>query len=256
MKVNQIGIIGTGNVATHLATGLYKAGLKIDFIHSRNEKEGKRLAKACSSEWVNIVPKSTNSAAVLFICTTDESIQVLIKKFSRSGYLLVHCSGSIALTKKGQGNQHYGVFYPIQSFSKTVPVDWSTTPICLEASNKESLTVLKSIATKLSKKVKVMDSADRLKVHLAAVFVNNFSNLQYIIAENLLKESHLSFDLLRPLILTTALKVQQNSAEQVQTGPARRKDLKSIRIHLNLLKEDPATQKIYRSLSNYLLHLF
>ncbi|MBK9319527.1 MAG: DUF2520 domain-containing protein [Bacteroidetes bacterium] len=253
MKNIEIGIFGSGNVAHHLATGLFHAGLPIRFICSRNVKKGKAIARATGAAWYSTVPDTSAKHAVLYICTSDDAIQRIMKQNSKSGYILVHCSGSIALIDGAAYAQGTGVFYPVQSFSSELKVDWSTVPICLEGSNPKVLSLLKHTAKLLSKKVTMMNSRQRLMVHLAAVFANNFSNAQYAIAELILKENNLSFDLLRPLITATAEKVQHSSPVTVQTGPAQREDFKSIKAHLSILKEIPEVRNIYNSLTKFII---
>ncbi|MBK9399561.1 MAG: DUF2520 domain-containing protein [Bacteroidetes bacterium] len=253
MKNIEIGILGSGNVAHHLAIGLFHAGLPIRFICSRNVKKGKAIARATGAEWQAKVPAAKERSAVLFVCTSDDAIQDVMKKNTKAGFIMVHCSGSIGLVEGAAFPQGTGVFYPVQSFSSKLKVDWSEVPICLEASHPKALQLLKKIAKLLSRKVTMMNSRQRLMVHLAAVFANNFSNAQYAIAELILKENNLSFDLLRPLIAATAEKVQHSSPVAVQTGPAQREDQQSIKSHLALLKATPDIRNIYTSLTKFII---
>lgn len=253
MRTIEIGILGSGNVAHHLAAGLSHAGLPIRFISSRNIKKGKAIAKVNGAEWCATVPTALKKNAVLFVCSSDDAIHGIMKKNSKSGYILVHCSGSIALIDGPAFVNGTGVFYPIQSFSTKLPVDWQEIPLCLEGSNPEVRSLLKNIAKRISKKVTFMNSHQRLMVHLAAVFANNFSNAQYAIAEMILKQNNLSFDLLRPLIASTAEKVQHASPTSVQTGPAQREDQKTIKAHLVLLKDTPDVRNIYKSITKFIV---
>ena len=131
-----------------------------------------------------------------------------------------------------------GVFYPLQTFSKNKPLEFSSIPICIEALQKEDLNLLTALADALGCKSRVISSEQRLALHLAAVFVNNFSNQMYRIAHEITDGARLDFDLLKPLILETAMKVQDLSPYQAQTGPALRKDQKTIKRHLKQLEKE------------------
>ncbi|MBL7924499.1 MAG: DUF2520 domain-containing protein [Bacteroidia bacterium] len=250
----HIGIVGSGNLASHLSQGLADAGLKLSFIHSRNSRKGKSLARRAGTGFLKDVPQAAGTDSLLFICTSDQSIESLFKTYTGKGYTLIHCSGMVSMPDLRNHGQPTGVFYPVQSFSELLPVVWKDLPVCLEGSDAGVLRSLKSIAHQLGCKQKVLNSRQRAYLHLAAVFANNFSNAHYMMAESILKEMNLPFNLLRPLILQTALKIQQASPREVQTGPARRHDMKSIRSHLELLSHHPEKKKIYKALTAYLLH--
>ena len=141
------------------------------------------------------------------------------------------------------------MFYPLQTFSKDRELTFKSIPICLEAQHKEDLDLLKDVGAALSDHVEVIDSQKRAKLHLAAVFVNNFVNHLYAIGHKLLDEESLSFDLLKPLIQETANKINTITPSKAQTGPAIRNDLKTIEKHLHLLKNN-SDKEIYRMLSN------
>ena len=141
-----------------------------------------------------------------------------------------------------------GVFYPLQTFSKNSLVAFKEIPICIEASVTSDLKILKELGESLSEKVIEINSEERSKLHLAAVFVNNFTNYLYRISNEILAESKLPFDLLKPLIAETARKIETLSPKDVQTGPAKRNDLKTIEKHLYLLKDSPYKQ-LYQQLT-------
>jgi predicted short-subunit dehydrogenase-like oxidoreductase (DUF2520 family) len=132
-----------------------------------------------------------------------------------------------------------GVFYPLQTFSKNREVNFNNVPICVEATEAEDLKLLMNLGKSLSEKVVEVNSEERTKLHLAAVFVNNFVNHLYAIGDDILSDNELPFDLLHPLIEETASKIKTLAPSQVQTGPASRGDQKTIEKHLHLLKEGP-----------------
>jgi predicted short-subunit dehydrogenase-like oxidoreductase (DUF2520 family) len=148
----------------------------------------------------------------------------------------------------------HGIFYPLQTFSKQKKVDFEEIPICLEANKYEVLQQLERLAGSLSRKVYFLDSKQRKAIHLAAVFACNFTNLMYRIAEDLVTESDLNFDILRPLIKETAAKVQEHSPREVQTGPAARNDRKIIEEHLKALENHPEYKEIYQLLTTEIVN--
>ena len=253
MKSFHVGIIGSGNLASHLSKALSGAGVDVAFILSRNAVKGRAVAKSIGSRYQTILPTPVKGNNLLFICTSDEAIEEMFHRYKDSGYTLIHCSGMQPLPFYPERKAGTGVFYPVQSFSKNITVDWKIIPLCLEASDAATLRLLKKIAGALGGPVKILSSEQRAVVHLAAVFANNFSNAQFAIAAEILHAHQLPFDLMKPLILQTALKVQHHLPAEVQTGPAKRKDKKTIQAHLALLKDSPSTRKIYRDLTDYLL---
>jgi predicted short-subunit dehydrogenase-like oxidoreductase (DUF2520 family) len=147
----------------------------------------------------------------------------------------VHTSGGAAMEALSKQNRK-GVFYPLQTFSKQSEIDFSDVPICVEATDASDLVVLKNVGSSISEKVVEITSEERAKLHLAAVFVNNFVNHCYRIGFDILSENNLSFDLLQPLIKETAHKISLLSPSEAQTGPAKRNDQKTIEKHLHLLQ--------------------
>jgi predicted short-subunit dehydrogenase-like oxidoreductase (DUF2520 family) len=145
---------------------------------------------------------------------------------------------------------NYGVFYPLQTFSVERKADFSSIPLCLEASNPDLLAQLYQLAQKITSSIQAISSEERKTLHLAAVFVNNFVNHLYVCGAQLTAQKGLDFDLLKPLILKTAQKVQTMAPLNAQTGPARRNDRQVISNHLLMLNSQPELQKIYSFVSD------
>ena len=57
--------------------------------------------------------------------------------------------------------ERYGVFYPMQTFSKQREVDFQEVPFFIEAKRAEDTELLKAIASTLSEKVYEADSEQR-----------------------------------------------------------------------------------------------
>ena len=167
----------------------------------------------------------------------------------REEALMVHTAGSIPMNVWEGHVPHYGVFYPMQTFSKQREVDFKEIPFFIEASSAEDAAFLKAIASTLSNRVYDADSEQRKSLHLAAVFTCNFTNHMYALAAELLKKYNLPFDVMLPLIDETARKVHELEPKTAQTGPAIRYDENVIGNHLRMLADDPAMQRLYELLS-------
>lgn len=238
----KIVILGTGNLAKHLYTAFTKAdGVDMVQVVGRNQSE---LEQFSEHSTISNSFDSIGSADVYLIAVKDDAIGEVSQHLLKKKGVVVHTSGAIGLTAIQAENR--GVFYPLQTFTKGKMVDFSPIPICIEAQEKKSLETLKNLAQSISGKVHHIDSEQRKKLHLAAVFVNNFTNYLYGVGEELCLEEGLSFDLLKPLILETAEKIRTIHPKEAQTGPARRNDVKSMESHLELLnkKEHIALYKL------------
>lgn len=258
----QTGILGSGNLATQLTSALVKSGFPPSFISGRNRVTGRRLAKKYGIPFYPTVPHADEIAiskkdrkVILFICTPDDSVAPLFKQLNEHGYTLVHCSGSLPLLGNSlTGGKPTGVFYPLQTFTKTNEPDWTTLPVCIEASHHKLTEQLEKIGRRLSRTVIRMNSEKRAIAHLSAVFANNFTNAQLGIAGELMKEHGLPISLLHPLIRQTVNNALLDSPEKAQTGPAKRGDMKTMRTHLRMLKADKNEEaaRVYRAMTSYI----
>ena len=219
-------LVGKGNVATHLYTAFLKAdGISVKQINSRKLE--------------NVTP-----ADVTIIAVSDDVIAEVSSKIKNT--FVVHTSGSVSLNDL-KNNSNKGVFYMLQTFSKDKEVDFSEIPFCLEATNEKEYQLLERLAKSIGIKIYTINSEQRKTLHVAAVFVNNFTNHLFKIGNDICKENYIPFEILQPLIKETFLKIQSLSPEKAQTGPAIRKDKKTIKNHLNLL--NTGQQEIYNILT-------
>lgn len=219
-------IVGKGNVGTHL----YNALLNIDTIS----------VQQISSRKLNNIPKAT----ITIIAVSDDAIAQVTSKINNS--FVVHTSGSFSIDSL-KNKSRKGVFYMLQTFSKEKEVDFSKIPFCLEAENKEDLQLLEKLAKILGDKVYHINSTQRKSLHVAAVFVNNFTNHLYKIGYDICQKNNVPFEVLMPLIEETSDKIKTVSPENAQTGPAKRNDKSTIENHLNLLSEKQ--KEIYKILT-------
>ncbi|MGM0477630.1 MAG: Rossmann-like and DUF2520 domain-containing protein [Bacteroidota bacterium] len=244
--MNKIGIIGSGNVATHLGKALHQKGFNIAFVFSRNDNHARKLANILDAQPVHEFEKiDFQGVDLALICVPDQAIHPTIERIP-SKAPVAYTSGSIKLENLPD-RDHIGVFYPLQSFSKERAVDVASVPFLIEASTTSFAEELRSLADQLSNTVLSADSEKRYQLHIAAVLVNNFTNHLYSLAANHVEAHKLDFKLLKPLIQETVKKLDDMHPRDAQTGPARRGDHKVIEHHLNSL--DGRTRTIYELLS-------
>lgn len=251
MTTERIVLIGAGNVAHHLAPALLNAGLNLCQIYSRSIESARELGKKTGITYTADLFAVYPDCDVYIFCVSDDVLPSLFKSLRiNKKALVLHTSGSVPLSVFGSGFENYGVLYPLQTFSKKRALNFREVPLCIEASNEFSRKVVLSLAEKLSERVQEISSDKRKKLHLAAVFANNFTNHLYGMAGKMLEEEGLDFSLLRPLIFETAHKVMLLSPEEAQTGPARRGDESILSMHKSLLKNDKKRLMLYTLLSD------
>jgi predicted short-subunit dehydrogenase-like oxidoreductase (DUF2520 family) len=245
----RITLIGAGNLATRLGIALKAAGHEFVQVYSRTDSAAKTLANLLGAEAV-VHPEDIHSDAFLYICALkDDALPEVLKKVHVGTGILVHTAGSLPLDILQSFAAKTGVFYPLQTFSKLREVDFSTVPIFVEATDKIVIDLLKQLAADLRSEVFEITSEQRLKLHLSAVFACNFVNYLYSVSNDLLAEQNISFEVLKPLIMETAAKVQDNTPINVQTGPAVRFDHTVMDKHLALLDKHPDWKSLYKALS-------
>jgi len=245
----KIVLIGTGNVAMHLGPALVKAGHKLVQVVGRTEKHSKFLANKLDCDFTIEKEKIYAKADAYIIALRDEAIGHYVKHIPSEAKLVVHTSGSVSSKILATSTKHFGVLYPLQTFSIGRKINFKDIPLCLEANTESARKRLQTLAKSISINIHWINQDQRQTIHLAAVFANNFSNHLFSLAEDLLNKKGISFELLRPLIAETSAKVQNSSAHQMQTGPAKRGDAETINKHLALLKNKPELRHIYEILT-------
>lgn len=248
MKIKSAIIIGSGNVATHLGKALKRAGITIDVVYSRDPEHAQQLASRLGAVPYTDLKLVPSHADLYLIAVKDTAIEEVSGQLTVNDGIVVHTSG-ITPIQILQMHKRYGVFYPLQTLTKNVEPDLKTIPLLVEANTETDRDHLLEVAAAISDKAFSITSEQRQFVHLAAVFANNFSNHLYAIAEQITQAHHIPFEILKPLILETARKVQDNDPISVQTGPAIRNDLPTIEKHLMLLQQTPEFRQIYELLS-------
>jgi len=247
----SIVLIGSGNVAVQLAKNLQKANhVKLLQRYSRSVKNTEYFDKTIP---VTNNLKKLKEADLFIIAISDDAITSVSKELQVSKGLVVHTSGNKPLNSLiCKANK--GVFYPVQTFSKEKEISFDQIPICIETEHTDDMDLLKYFANSMSKKVYEINSQQREKLHIAAVFANNFTNHMFAIADDICRKNNVSFDILKPLIQETAKKVKFISPKDAQTGPAVRNNLKVIENQLRQL--DHNEKEIYSLITKSIIESY
>jgi predicted short-subunit dehydrogenase-like oxidoreductase (DUF2520 family) len=249
----EVVIIGSGNLATHLGLALKAKGVTIKEVYSKNiihaQKLGDKLDAPSKSNTADIY----RNADIYFYVLKDSALQSFLNEINIPNGIHIHTSGGIPMNVFEKHVTKFGVFYPLQTFSINKPVDFSTIPVCIEASDMEVQKELVALANLISPKYYILNSEKREKLHLAAVIASNFTNYMYDIAYTILKDADINFEIIHPLIIETAEKIKTMTPFEAQTGPAVRIDQKTIKKHLSLLRKNRDFRNIYRLLSKNII---
>jgi len=251
----KINLIGSGKVATHLAKAFIQAGHELKGVYSKTFQNAKELADQTGSRAYEKIDDLSQEVDVWIVSVKDDAINEIADKLNVGNALVVHTAGSVNVNIFKRFN-NYGVFYPLQTFSKTKTVDFSNIPLLLEANSSTNLELLMKLGTSISENCREVNSEQRKKVHIAAVFACNFTNYMFSLSEQVLKENNLDFDLLKPLISETIEKAMEIGPQNAQTGPAIRNDVNVIENHLHLLESNPKLKDLYSYLSSSIFEFF
>jgi predicted short-subunit dehydrogenase-like oxidoreductase (DUF2520 family) len=238
----QVILLGSGNVATHLFQAFSKAeNIEVVQVFSRTlSKDFPEMLQ--TSDYSKI-----KEADVYIICVSDSAISSVSSQLQFENRLVVHTSGSSDLNVLDSKNNK-GVFYPLQTFTKNKAIDFSEIPICLEAKTVSDFNVIEKVAKSISKNIHAISGEQRKALHVAAVFVCNFTNHLYQIGNEICMENAIPFEILQPLIKETVEKIQSLSPSEAQTGPAVRNDQKTIEKHIDFLTYENQ-KEIYKILT-------
>lgn len=230
----KIVLIGRGRLATNLEHALLSAGHEVASINSRT---------------LEALPLE---ADVYIVAVKDAALADVIRAATkgRESQLFVHTAGSMPMDIFKGRTVHYGVFYPMQTFSKERLVDFNDISVFLETNDAVSMERLKMLSTTLTTHIYELDSEGRKHLHLAAVFACNFVNHCYALSAEVLAAKGLPFSVMLPLVDETAQKVHELSPREAQTGPAVRDDQNVMQMQANMLAGNPAVKQIYEALSN------
>ncbi|GAC1589358.1 MAG: DUF2520 domain-containing protein [Hymenobacter sp.] len=248
----RIGLVGAGRVASQLGAGLAAAGHRFALVWRRTPAAAAaRAGKLPGTPVLATLAPPLPPADVYFLAVPDAAVAPLLAATTwPAGALVAHVAGALPLRVfAGQPAVRGGVFYPLQTFSPGRAIDWPAVPLCIEANDPAAEATLLALARSLSPHVRRLDSAQRLQLHVAAVFANNFTNHLLGIADALLAEAALPPALLAPLVRETVEKALTQPPFTVQTGPAARHDAPTLAAHRAALATHPAWRALYDQLT-------
>jgi predicted short-subunit dehydrogenase-like oxidoreductase (DUF2520 family) len=241
----DIVIIGSGNVAAVLGRKFKAAGHNILQIYSRNNVAASALAYEFDTESTNYKTLINKNAEVYIIAVADDAINDVVTELRLPGKVVAHTAASVPKEILKTVTDHYGVFYPLQSLRKEM-AELPDIPVFFDGSDDIAKLKLEQLAHSIAKvKVVLANDADRMKLHVAAVVVSNFTNHLYVLAEEYCRQESLDFKQLLPLIEETALRIKNTSPKLAQTGPAIRHDKETIQKHIEILKNHPQLKNLY-----------
>ncbi len=241
----RLTIIGSGNVAQHLIKA-FSASSLVEIVQAFSRKK-EALIHLLEPEKIVTEFSDLKKSDLYIISVSDNAIPEVSSQLPFENQLVVHTSGTTSIDVLDSKNRK-GVFYPLQTFSINKAVDFSVIPICLETENEEDYEILETAAKSISNAVFSISSEQRKALHVAAVFVNNFTNHLYQIGQEICEEHQVPFEVLRPLIQETAEKIKTLDPVDAQTGPAKRHDSVTTNAHLDFITNENQ-KNIYKILT-------
>ncbi len=256
-EIKTVSFIGSGNVATNLAKSFYRKGIKIDIIYSNTIENAQLLANKVGAKAVNNPTEIDIVSDLVVVALKDQIVDAVLSQIKINNALLVHTSGSINSISLAKYSNRYGCFYPFQTFRKEFQVDLYEVYLFVEANSSKDTELLKKTARLFSNKVVEMNSKERKSLHIAGVGLNNFTHYLLSITKQYCKENNLKTEYLTSLLTQTVNNsFYVEEALSLQTGPARRGDVKIIENHISTLESYPKYQKIYKAISQLILDEF
>jgi predicted short-subunit dehydrogenase-like oxidoreductase (DUF2520 family) len=256
VKEYRISFIGAGKVAGALCRQMTICGSRIQKIVSITDKRGRALARSCNSKWSSDYDFKGSEDVIVIAVPDDEVPEVLKKINCHENTVVAHTAGSLGLDIFPSRLKHTGVFYPLQTFSDNRKIQFRDLPFFLEASDSFSADILQNLAESVGGKTYFSDAEHRILLHVAAVFVCNFTNHMLVAGKQLTEKSGFPFKVLEPLINETILKARETGPENSQTGPAYRFDKGTIKRHIDLLSFSPELQGVYREVTKSIIRFY
>jgi predicted short-subunit dehydrogenase-like oxidoreductase (DUF2520 family) len=248
----RVVIIGSGNVASVMGRLIKQKGHEILQVVSRNAEHAKKLADELQCAYSGNNNGVNMDAEIYLFAVSDGALYELNRSFHIGNKLVLHTAGSVPKDILKDMSVNYGVLYPLQSLRKEMKYT-EDIPFLIDGNSNETITLAEDLARSLSGTVVKASDEERLKLHVAAVVVSNFTNHLYALAEQFCKDEAVDFKLLTPLIMETAKRVKDHSPASVQTGPALRNDVFTLDKHLRLLSDHPRLKYIYLKLTDSIM---
>jgi len=249
----EIVIVGSGNVATVLGKKIKAAGHRIIQVLSRTPQHAQELGELLGCDYTSDNAAIYKEADAYLLAVSDSVLYGLTQLSPIGTKLVIHTAGSVPMNVLENVSINYGVMYPVQSLRKEMDVT-EDVPLLVDANNEANKLIIQSLAEEISGHVSFADDEERLKLHVAAVVVSNFTNHLYALAEDFCQKEKVDFKMLLPLIKETAYRVTEHSPKDLQTGPAFRNDIFTLDKHLRSLSAYPRLKYVYLKLTDSILN--
>ena len=249
MRKTNISIVGSGNVATHLALALHDAGCTVHQVLSRSFEHAQMLARRVDAQPIDRWQRLDEDADVYLLAVTDDALYDLALDLRLPSALVLHTSGSTPLTVLKPISRRHGVVWSPQTFVRDIAMDYRRLPLCIEGSSPEVEVEMEELMSLVSPCIYHLDHEQRRQAHLAAVWVSNFVNALNATAQDLMARNGLDFEMLRPLAEQTLRKWDYGNLWLQQTGPAIRHDEKTLNAQRRLLLDQPQLLALYDQLT-------
>lgn len=250
--IQNVTLIGAGNIAHWMAYALRKNNMCIKQVYSHHLTNAQCLADQCGAQAIDSLADLKQGADLYIFMLKDDCFDAVLPQLPFKLPMAAHTAGSLSISIFEGVAEHYGILYPYQSLNKNMDFDGVEVPLCVEGNTDTTENVLLELAQHLSTRVTVVPEAQRQILHRAAIFACNFTNAMYAIAHDILTENNLDWQLIMPLIQNTLDKVKTIPPHDAQTGPAKRRDANVIKLHADAIA-DPQVRKIYLLLTDYIM---
>jgi len=249
LRKTNISVIGSGNVATHLALALHGAGCCIRQVFSRSFEHAQMLARRVDAHPVNQWQRLDEDADVYLMAVSDDALYDLALDLRLPDALVIHTSGTTPISVLKPISRRHGVLWSPQTFVRDIAMDYRRLPLCIEGSTPEVADDIEQLASLVSPCLYRLDYQQRLRAHLASVWVSNFVNAINATAQDLMVQEGLDFGMLRPLAEQTLRKWDYGDLWMQQTGPAIRRDEKTLNAQRRQLLDQPELLRLYDQLT-------
>lgn len=241
-------IIGSGNVASVLCKLMQQHNIQIIQVVSRDISNARLLAEKINTAYCDFSGPVNSNADLYIMALSDKGLQADFSFLNINNKPIVHTAASVSIEVLKKISDNYGVLYPLQTLHK-INDDFPSIPFLIDGNNEKTISFIRSFANTLSGNVQQADDETRIKLHVAAVMVNNFTNHLLSLTESFCEKEQISFELLKPLMNETFNRILNESPSKIQTGPAKRKDGETIDKHLSILANHPEMKKVYEMLT-------
>ncbi|MGN8226605.1 Rossmann-like and DUF2520 domain-containing protein [Gracilimonas sp. BCB1] len=259
MKKPRITIIGLGNVGSALLNVLTKSGYEVLSVFNRSEIDPDLIKKYPDTYFSKGLPNNENKLGeLIFLTVSDDAIESVATQLSErytdlNGRNVVHCSGvhaSGVLAPLSKSGASIASFHPMKAITPKT-YTFENTWFDVEGDEAAMLSLEKLTDSIKAHMFRVEPKAKPL-LHASAVVASNYL---VVLAELVSKISALgnvpeetALKAITPLMENTLRNVKELGVTEALTGPIARGDLKTVKQHVESLKNVPELLSLYKTL--------